>query len=68
MFSSYVVHEQMVDHRADGGAEAGQVVDDTNPGAVHLHPGDTKRQHHQKKEERNAWGDKREDELDDGRN
>lgn len=58
MFTSDMVHEHMVDHRAYCGAEAGQVVDDTDPDAVHLHPGDTKRQHHQEKEKRDAWGDR----------
>lgn len=54
MFSSYMVHENMVDHRANGGAEAGQVVDHTDPDTVHLHPGDTKRQQHQEEEKRDA--------------
>lgn len=51
----------MVEHRANGGAEAGQVVNHTYPSAVHLHPGDAKRQQHQEKEERNAWGDRKEE-------
>lgn len=59
MFSPHVVHEHMVDHWAHGGAEAGQVVDHTDPYAVHLHPGDTKRQQHQEKEKRDAWGDRK---------
>lgn len=54
MFASHMVHEHMVDHRAYGGAEAGQVVDHTDPEAVHFHPGDTKRQQHQEKEKGDA--------------
>lgn len=55
MFPSHMVHEHMVDHRAHCGAEAGQVMDRTDPGAVHLHPGDTKGQEHQEEEKRDAW-------------
>lgn len=54
MLSSHVVHEHMVHHRAHGGAEAGQVVDHTQPDAVHLHPGDAERQQHQEKEKRDT--------------
>lgn len=57
MPSSSVVHKQVVEDRADGGTEAGQVVDYTDPSAVHLHPGDTVRQQHQEQEERDAWED-----------
>lgn len=54
MFSAHMVHEQVVEHRADGGTQAGQVVDDANPGAVHLLPWNTERQQHQEEEEGNS--------------
>lgn len=43
MFPSHMVHEDVVDNWAHGGAEAGQVVDHTDPDALHLPPRDTKR-------------------------
>lgn len=44
VFPSHMVHEHMVDHWPYGGAEAGQVVDHTDPHALHLHPGYAERQ------------------------
>ncbi len=57
MLSPHMVHEDVVDHWTHCGGKAGQVVNHTDPDAVHLHPGDTKRQEHQEKEKRDAWGD-----------
>lgn len=59
MLSSHMVHEHMIDHGAYGGGEAGQVMDHTDPGAVHFFPGDTERQQHQEKEKRDAWGNQK---------
>lgn len=47
MFTSHVVHEHMVDHRAHSGTEAGQIVDHADPCVVHLHPGNAEGQQHQ---------------------
>lgn len=54
VFASHVVHEQVVDHRSQGGAQTGQVVDHADPDAVHLHPGDAKRHQHQEKKQGDA--------------
>lgn len=45
----------MVEHWSYGWAQAGQVVDHTDPDTVHLHPGDTKRHQDQEKKQGNAW-------------
>lgn len=59
VLSPDVIHEDVIDHRAHGGAEAGQVVDHADPGALHLHPWDTERQQHQEKKERDACRESR---------
>lgn len=52
---SLVVHEQVVDHRAQLGWQAGQEVHHTQPCHADLRPGDVKRQQHQEANQRDAW-------------
>lgn len=52
---SHVVHEDVVEDGAHGRREAGQVVGNADPAALHLRPGNAERQQHQEKEERDAW-------------
>lgn len=49
------VHEEVVDHRAQLGRQAGQEVDHAQPGDADLRPGDVERQQHQEANQRDAW-------------
>ena len=52
---SLVVHEEVVEHRAQLGGQAGQEVDHAQPGDADLRPGDVERQQHQEANQRDAW-------------
>ena len=53
---SLVVHEEVVDHGAELGRQAGQEVDHTQPGDVDLGPGDVERKEDQEAEQGDACG------------
>lgn len=52
---SLVVHEEVVDHRAELGRQASQEVHHAQPGDADLRPGDVERQQHQEADQRDSW-------------
>lgn len=52
--SSFVVHEKVVEHRAQLGGQAGQEVDHTQPCHTDLGPGEVERDEEQEAEQRDT--------------
>lgn len=52
---SLVVHEEVVEHGAQLGRQAGQEVHHAQPRNADLRPGDVERQQHQEANQRDAW-------------
>lgn len=49
--STFMVHEEMVEDRTNGGRQTSQIMHNTNPPLIHFRPRDTHRQKQQKTDE-----------------
>lgn len=62
--SALVVHEQVVEHRAQLGRQAGQEVHHTQPCDADLRPGDVEGKQHQEAQQGDAWEEERRGDRD----